>query len=202
MIMLEFFVEEQSAEAALINLVPAILSKHDYEFEIYTFQGKPDLLRKLPNRLQTYKNWIDEHHRIIILVDQDQDDCIRLKNNLEALVISTGLKTRSSSPTQFHVLNRIAIEELEAWFFGDVNAMRKAYPRVSETLGQKAPYRDPDAIPGGTWEALEKVLKDYHPGGLEKIRAADEISRHMDPDRNRSRSFQVFRDALRAIFQP
>ena len=41
----------------------------------------------------------------------------------------------------------------------------------------------------------------YHPGGLEKIRAAREISNHMDPDRNRSRSFQVFRDALRNIPQ-
>ena len=41
----------------------------------------------------------------------------------------------------------------------------------------------------------------YHPGGLEKIRAAREISNHMDPDRNRSRSFQVFRDALRSIPQ-
>ena len=41
----------------------------------------------------------------------------------------------------------------------------------------------------------------YHPGGLEKIRAAQEISEHMDPDRNRSHSFQLFRDVLRSIPQ-
>lgn len=97
------------------------------------------------------------------------------------------------------MINRIAIEELEAWFFGDVSALHTAYPRVPETLDQKAIYRDPDAISGGTWEHLEHILKDDHPNGLEKIRAATEISTHMDPDRNRSRSFQVFRDARREI---
>ncbi|MCY4526426.1 MAG: DUF4276 family protein, partial [Anaerolineaceae bacterium] len=81
--------------------------------------------------------------------------------------------------------------------------LHQAYPRIPETLGKKAPYRDPDSITGGTSKRLEKLLKDkgYHPRGLEKIRAAREVSKHMDPDRNRSRSFQVFCDALRSIPQ-
>ncbi len=51
---------------------------------------------------------------------------------------------------------------------------------------------------GGTWESLERVLQKagYHAGGLSKLKAAREISIHMDPVRNRSRSFQVFRDGL------
>ena len=201
MMNLEFFVEEQSAEVALINLIPAILPDNvDYDFDIYTFQGKKDLLKKLPNRLKAYKHWITENQRIIVLIDRDSDDCVELKGQLEDIVASADLQTRTASPDQFHVINRIAIEELEAWFFGDVNALRTAYPRVPETLASKSAYRDPDAIQGGTWERLGQVLNDYHLGGLEKIRAAKEISRHMNPDVNRSRSFQVFRDTLRDIF--
>ena len=98
---------------------------------------------------------------------------------------------------------RIAIEELEAWFFGDIPALKTAYPKIPASLTQKAPYRDPDNINGGTWEQPEKVLMEYgyHPGGLEKIRAAKEISEHMDPETKRSKSFQVFRDGLRSIFE-
>lgn len=197
---LEFLVEEQSAEAALNNLVPIIIPKT--EFRIHSFRGKRDFLRKLPNRLRGYRNWIQKDHKIIVLVDCDKYDCYELKNQLETIATNAGLTTLSKSPGNFQVINRIAIEELEAWFFGDVEAIRKAYPRVPKTLGKKAPYRSPDEIKGGTWEQLERVLKKHHPGGLEKIRAASEISEHMDPDHNRSPSFQVFRDALRILLQP
>ena len=94
------------------------------------------------------------------------------------------------------------IEELEAWFFGDPDALRAAYPRVSRTLERKARYRDPDAVPGGTWEALLRVLQraGYYKGvPLPKLEAANRIAQHMDPERNRSRSFQAFRAGLECI---
>jgi hypothetical protein len=93
---------------------------------------------------------------------------------------------------------RVAVEELEAWFFGDMDAVRAAYPRVPPTLERGAGYRDPDAIRGGTEEALQRVLQKagYFAGGLRKIEAAGAIAKHMDPRRNSSRSFQVFRDML------
>jgi len=73
-------------------------------------------------------------------------------------------------------VNRIAIEELEAWFFGDVDALHAAYPRVSRHLANKAPYRDPDAITGGTAEALGRVLKAYYRTGLLKTEVAKKIA--------------------------
>jgi hypothetical protein len=96
------------------------------------------------------------------------------------------------------VVNRIAVEELEAWFFGDTGALRAAFPHVPPTLGQKAPYRNPDEIKGGTWEALERELQrsGYFRGGLPKIEAARTIARYMEPERNGSRSFCHFRNAL------
>ena len=199
---MEFFLEEQSAAEPIYSLVPKILPNAN--IEVHSFDGKPDLLKNLPHRLKAYSSWDADDHIIIVLVDHDKDDCHQLKRRIENYAAEAGLETRSGSPDQFHVINRIAIEELEAWFFGDVEAIHKAYSRVPVTLGRKVPYRDPDSISGGTCVRLEKLLKDkgYHRGGLEKIRAAQEISRHMDPDRNRSKSFQVFRDALRSIPQP
>jgi hypothetical protein len=134
------------------------------------------------------------------LVDADEGDCREIKAKLENAIIKAKLKTKSAARpgSLFQVLNRLAIEELEAWFFGDIEALNAAYPRISLSLGNRARYRDPDAILGGTWEALERELKrvGYFPAGLNKISAAREISRFMIPERNRSKSFQVFRQGL------
>lgn len=200
----EFLVEEPSAEAALKNLLPKIFG-NTATFAIHPHQGKPDLLKKLPIRLRGYRNWLPEDWRIVVLVDNDSEDCLELKSRLEQMAQQAGFVTKSIAPPgqAFQVLNRLAVEELEAWFFGDVTALNAAYPRVSLTLGAKARYRNPDAIVGGTWEALERLLRrlNYFPEGLPKIAVAREVSEHMDPERNRSRSFQIFRDGLLVLVQ-
>ena len=70
---------------------------------------------------------------------------------LERICDNAGLRSRrgAGSP-DWQVVTRIAIEELEAWYFGDWEAVREAYPGVSPSVPQQAPYRDPDAIRGGT----------------------------------------------------
>jgi hypothetical protein len=87
---------------------------------------------------------------------------------------------------------------LEAWYFGDWQAVMAAYPRVSASAPNRAAYRVPDAIVGGTWEAFERVMIQggYFQTGLPKIEVAQQIAPHMNPARNTSRSFQVLRDAL------
>ncbi|HEX9944814.1 MAG TPA: DUF4276 family protein [Thermoanaerobaculia bacterium] len=194
----EFLVEEPSAEAALGNLVPKLLGL-DFTFNIYPHQGKHDLLQKLPTRLRGYRHWIPEDWGIVVLIDADGRNCLEQKTALEDMAQQAGFLTRARWQSGgFQVLNRLAIEELEAWFFGDVDALCEAYPGVSPTLGERAAYRDPDAIRGGTWEALERELQraGYHRAGLAKIKAAREISARMEPYRNRSRSFGVFRQGL------
>lgn len=198
---IEFLVEEPSAEAALRNLVPKIVPGIEIQFRV--FQGKQDLLSKLPGILRGYRRWIPTDWRIVVLVDEDRQDCREMKAELEKAAIDAGLvtKTIAGGNSNFQVLNRISIEELEAWFFGDVEALHRAYPKIPLSLGTRSTFRDPDAIQGGTWEALEKELqrKGYFHGGLAKIEAAKTISTHMDPDQNRSRSFRTFRDGLREM---
>jgi hypothetical protein len=179
---LEILVEELSMEAALRLIVPKIIG--DLPFDVYPYQCKDDLLSKLPARLRGYAAWMPEDYRILVIVDRDDDDCEDLKQQLEKAASDAGLVTKTKANGQvYHVVNRLAIEELEAWYFGDWEAVRAAYPRVDSNLPQKAGYRDSDAVSGGTWEAFEKVLQKarYFKNGLRKIEAARTVAEHMEP---------------------
>lgn len=196
----EVLIEEPSMEAALAALLPKMLG--EISFQLHAHQSKQDLLGSLLPRLRGYARWLPPSYRLLVIVDRDGDDCLALKAKLDAAATEAGLNTRTrAGATACAVINRIAIEELEAWYFGDWNAVRAAYPRVPETIPSKAPFRDPDAIAGGTWEAFERVLRQagYFKSGLRKIEAARLIAPRMDPHANISRSFGVLRSALLEI---
>ena len=201
---IEFLLEERSAETVLKILLPKILPV-DVSFECRVFGGKHALLTKLPDRLKSYRRWMPEDWRIVVLIDEDRKDCLQLKAQLEEASREANLLTKSSVPPDgnFQVVNRVAIEELEAWFFGDIEALREAYPKISETLQYQKKYRDPDAITGGTYESLERLLirKGYYKERLPKIAAAQNIAQYMEPSRNRSKSFQVFVEGLKACME-
>ena len=196
---IEFLLEERSAEVALKLIIPKILS-NDVGRDFHSFQGQQDLLGKLPTLLKGYKSRITNDWRIMVLIDEDRKDCFQLKAQLEGIAHDAGFVTKSSAPPagDFQVVNRLAIEELEAWFFGDIEALQAAYPNVSRNLQCQDRYRDPDAITGGTHEALGRVLKGYHPKRFPKTKVARKIAKHMEPSRNRSKSFQVFVEGLKA----
>ena len=196
---IEFLLEERSAEVALKAILPNILSD-DVSFTFHVFEGKHDLLKKLPERLNGYKKWLPDYYRIMVLIDEDREDCMELKAELEKAAYDAGFVTKSSAPPEgnFQVVNQLVIEELEAWFFGDIEALRTAYPKISKTFQSRPKYRDPDAIPGGTSEALGRLLKKYYPKWLPKTVVAQNIARHMEPNQNRSKSFQVFVEGLEA----
>jgi len=60
---------------------------------------------------------------------------------------------------------------------------------------------DPDAINGGTWEALERELrrKGYFKTGLRKLELARTVAPRMAPQQNRSGRFVSLRNALAAL---
>jgi hypothetical protein len=126
----EVLVEEPSMEAALRELLPKILT--GVSFQIYPFQGKADFLQRLPDRFRGYANWLPKNWRVIVIVDCDDDDCRKLKGRLEKMAAEAGLVTRTRAGGKpYSVVSRLAIEELEAWYFGDWDAVKEAYPRVS-----------------------------------------------------------------------
>jgi hypothetical protein len=194
---LEILVEEPSMESFLRELLPRVLPD-TVTFRIYPSQGKQDLLRHLGARLRGYASFLPPNHRIVVVVDRDGDDCRELKQQMERAAADAGMKTRSRGEASWRVVNRIAVEELEAWYFGDWDAVIECYPAVAKTVPKKAPYRDPDDIQGGTWEAFERIVQraGYFEAGMSKMEIARTLGRVVTPDRSTSRSFTVFCEAM------
>jgi len=102
-------------------------------------------------------------------------------------------------------LFRLAIEEIEAWYLGDQDALLAAYPRAKRNLLEK--YEQDSAC--DTWELLADAV---HSGGSAAIKKAgwplpgqvkhewaERIGPLMDPERNLSPSFGKLRDGLRRL---
>ncbi|KJS03441.1 MAG: hypothetical protein VR68_01330 [Peptococcaceae bacterium BRH_c4a] len=186
---IEFLVEEISMRMALENIVPKIIGE-EHSFQIHNFRSKQDLLKKLGERLRAYSRLrVSWEFKIVVLLDEDRQDCKALKQTMVNAAKSAGVDDI--------ILHRIVVEELEAWFIGDVNALRQVFPKIPETISAKVNFRKPDQILGGTWETLDKLLLQYgYNTGLIKTEAAKEISKFMDIGKNRSPSFNSFKDGL------
>lgn len=169
------------------------------------YGSKWALLDRLPRRLIGYARIAVAYRPLsLVLVDRDDDDCLLLKQKLEQACRHAGLHTISSpaAGNGFDVVNRIVIEELEAWFFGDGDALGQGWQGADKLLAQ-APFRDPDAVRGGTHEALLRVLQRAghmrRAERLPKIDVARTMGTLMQPHRNRSTSFAHFWSGLNAL---
>ena len=92
----EFLVEEDSVEALLKGLLPKLLPA-GVSFAIHPFQGKRDLLTKLPDRLRGYRQWLPADWRLIVLVDEDRQDCRALKQQLDKAATDAGFTTKATA---------------------------------------------------------------------------------------------------------
>jgi hypothetical protein len=158
------------------------------------------LLHNLPDRLRAYGKSLRSDQVVVVLVDLDnRPDCKAFKRDL--------LEILNVCQPKPNVTFRIAIEELEAWFLGDQEAIQSAYPNAKLDILKN--YQQ-DSI-CGTWELLAKAI---HPGGLgalqnkgkrspltleEKRKWAAKITPKMDVNKNLSPSFCCFRDKLREL---
>lgn len=159
---LDVFCEERSGAIALETLVPRIAP--GVTFELHVYRGIEDLFAKLPARLRglarTYAHtaaWA-----AVVLVDEDRVDCEARKAVLDAAAAGAGLVTRTrwreEGLERYHVVNRLAVEEIEAWFLGDPAAMQASHRLRDAGYAGRERYRNPDAVAGGTWEALYDLL--------------------------------------------
>ncbi|MBF0141892.1 MAG: DUF4276 family protein [Magnetococcales bacterium] len=196
-------VEEHSMDLALQSLLPRIIDNRA-KWKIINHGSKSQLLKNISQRLEGYKDMArTKDLGILILVDRDREDCHELKEKLERMASNKGLATKKRPDYHGHflVVNRVVVEELEAWFFGDIDAVRKGYPRIPATFGNNKKYQDPDAIRGGTWEALHREMKKagYFKDHFPKHDVARNISANMVPSNNISSSFQAFKSGLEAL---
>ena len=214
----EILVEDQSGKKALDILIPKIIGD-GHTFKVYSYKGighipknldakkdaskrilldrLPELLRGYGKTFATFANFANPANppTAIILVCDLDDKCLKafrqeLFNILNAC--------NPQPETRFC----IAIEESEAWFLGDIPAVKSAYPKAKDAV-LNAYVNNPVC---GTWEHLANAV--YNGGskslskkggqavGTEKSRWAEKISPQMDVANNASPSFVHFREKL------
>ena len=213
----EILVEDISGKTALEILIPKIISTEQHTFNIHSYKGighkvpkdlkstsdakKRILLDLLPKIVQgwgkTLSDSPDYSFVLIVICDLDNRCLSTFRRELLDLVDKCNPKPK----TQFC----IAIEEGEAWYLGDLAAVKVAYPRAKEAV-LKSYINDSIC---GTWEKLadavfsggkQKLSKQgWQAIGLEKTNWANNIPPQMDVDNNLSPSFCYFRDKLRGL---
>ena len=209
----EILVEDQSGGKALNILVPKIIGSA-HSFRVHSYKGvgriprnmrnannanKRFLLDNLPKLLKgygrTYQGQPNTSQAAVILVCDLDDKCLKVfRQDLFGILNACDPRPE----TRFC----IAIEEGEAWFLGDINAIKRAYPKAKDAVLNS--YVN-DSI-CGTWEKLADAVypggaqnlskKGWQAVGEEKSKWAVGISPHMDVRRNRSPSFCYFRDKV------
>ncbi|MGW5616844.1 DUF4276 family protein [Streptomyces sp. NPDC003877] len=203
-IRLEVLVEEESASEALKPVLFKITEGKQVKVGIRQFRGKPDLLKKLPARLNGYaaSRRRGEDVRVVVLVDRDTDDCIQLKRQLDKVSVDAGLvpRSRRSDGDAFNVLNRIAIRELEAWYFGDWAAVLAGFPKAPKTV-PRAYRNNPDTPNGKCSDAFEAALRAEGIRISSKPEWGRRIGPHLNVDHNRSPSFAAFVTGVREIIE-
>ena len=212
---LEVLVEDESGTVVVNLLLEKILGPNGsgYSWRMHPYKGigrlpKKNLTRKasksnrlllnnLPSLLRGYGRSLTNDHAVIVVVDLDRKNCMDFKQDLLDL-----LDTCYPAPK---ALFRIAIEEIEAWLLGDIEAVKMAYPQA-----KKSPLNGyiQDSI-CGTWEVLAdavykggsaRLKKSGYPKiGRVKMEWAQSITPHIEVERNISKSFQVFRDGIRRL---
>ena len=210
---IEILVEDSSGsklvEAVLPNVVGPQGEPHTWRVHSYKGIGrlpaglsatsdpeKRALLNRLPQLLRGYGK-TPSVDAVVVVLDNDRRDCNDFLHELRNV-----LKNCNPAPT---TLFRLAIEEMEAWFLGDKQALLAAYPKAKKEV--LARYRQ-DSI-CGTWELLADAI---YPGGHAAIQAAgwplpgnfkhelaDNIGPRLNIEDNVSPSFCKFRDGLRRL---
>jgi len=142
-------------------------------------------MKSIPRKLRA---WNEPGARFIVVRDNDGGDCLDLKRRLLQLC-----------PSDRHgqIRVRIACQELEAWYFGDVAALAAVYGNgIRRDVAGRARFRDPDAIVQPS-RALAAAAPDF-----QKVSGARAMSLHLSTEGNTSRSFRAFLDAVRTLFPP
>lgn len=212
----EILVEDQSGKKALNILVPKIIGDNN-TFNIHQYKGigriprgltstsdagRRILLDQIPRLLRgyakTFNGYPKDYNAAVILVCDLDDKCLK---ELRAQLFAVLNACDPAPETRFC----IAIEEGEAWFLGDHNAIITAYPNAKRAVLSN--YVNDSVC--GTWETLAEAIYPggykmlshmmYQEIGAQKSKWSETISPHMNIDNNMSPSFCYFRDKLREL---
>lgn len=178
-----FLLEEGSIKVLLEGLLPRLFP--GLPFLCVSHEGKRDLELSIPRKL---KAWREPGVRFVVMRDQNSGDCHQVKTYLIQLCQQSG---------RCDVLVRIVCRELEAWYVGEPEALRQAFPQVRpNSLREldRSRYQNPDTIfrPSDT---ITRVIP-----GFQKRLGARRMAAFLSRG-NASSSFQVFVEGLERLWK-
>ncbi len=179
-----FLVEEPSMDAMLRGLLPRLFPDwiEGTDWLCVAHEGKSALERAIPGKLRA---WREPGVRFVVVRDKDCADCYDVKRRLIALCAEGGRPD---------TLIRIPCHELEAWYLGDLAAVAQAFDAHSVAGHQNSTkFRDPDRLSNATQE-LRRLVPEYG-----KVSGSRLLGPLLRIDANRSHSFRVFVEGLRAF---
>ncbi|NML18372.1 DUF4276 family protein [Azohydromonas caseinilytica] len=180
-----FLVEEPSMKILLDELLPRLIPGWvvNQHFQCVKHEGKSDLDRSIPIKLRA---WKEPGVRFVIVRDNDNQDCVALKQRLVTMCRDAG---RSEA------IVRLVCQELESWYLGDLGALSRAYDGAKcDTAAMRKRYTDPDS-----WQKPSVQVEQLIPE-FSKQNGARRMARHLSM-KNRSRSYLTFLSAVQAAAQ-
>ena len=210
---IEIVVEDSSGAKLLDAVLPKLLGEqgdpHTWRIKAYKSLGcipknlnaggdpaNRILLDRLPRLLKGYGK-TPGINAVVVVLDTDKRNCTEFLAELKAL------ENNCNPPP--NTMFRLAVEEVEAWYLGDRQALAQAYPRAKADVLDR--YVQDSAC--DTWELLADAV---YKGGSAAIKKAgwplpgkikhewaEKIGPLLDPDRNTSPSFGKFRDGIRRL---
>jgi hypothetical protein len=194
-------VEGPSEKVLLERWAPRAFPGH--QFFLRPHQGKGELPRRrevdpkrrglldqLPATLRAYAKTCTANEAVLVLVDADDNDCVTLKRQL--------LELAQNECPNLRVVFRIAVEETEAFYFGDLKAIKAAFPDADM---ERARSFVPDSLPtNGTAEEFATVVGD---DTLRKVDWAERMSTKLttSPAASRSPSFKALHAGIKKLVQ-
>lgn len=194
---IEILVEDESTRVAVEEILTRLSpDPPDASWRVLPFGGREAMWGKLRGVLHALAS-AQYADAVLVLLDQDQSDCIKMKQDARRIADQAGMFRPDGSPIVDAFVIRIVQTELESWFLGDPAAVRSAYPRLPE---RAEIVNQPIENVSDAWETLHRHFQQsgYYPGIMPKVEVAEGIAPHLNlaPGANRSHSFNVFLRSL------
>lgn len=212
----EILIEDISGKKALDILLPKIIG-NGHTFNVISFKGighlpknfnpgtspkTQQILNNIPKILagygKTYAGYGQSYNAVLFVVVDLDNNCLK---QLRSQLLNILNMCNPKPQTRFC----FAIEEIEAWLLGDLEAITSAYPGAKINLLNTYKY---DSV-CGTWELLADAVtkggsallqkSGYQKIGEEKSKWATTICPFMNVHENLSPSFNYFKSKIEEL---